>query len=260
MSNCYKNFPIIITYGDSSTDQIFSNTTSLSESLDLQTALSLGVKGSSSVFNKEVPKGQISVDSYLMNDLSVFNELKGSNDQQVSVRFGPYSSPAPCIMTSMSVSITVGEPITVSRSFDYFGSVATSSSPTPSSPSLSPMTPDNITLAGFDGIGSLQNINSINWSFSQSYKEYYLLGELVPTIIFEGGQVTLDINGEGLPAALTSANESCVNLSRNYQISVFDCDSQNLGSLIIDGHMQSRNSTVSSEQDETNSASIIQYI
>lgn len=260
MSNCYKNFPVIITYGDSSADEVYGNSVNLSEGLNLQTALSLGVKGSSAVFNTEVPKGQINIDSYLTTDLSIFNTLKGNNDQDVSVQFGPYSAPSPSIMTSMSVSIKVGEPITVSRSFEYFGSLFVGASPAPSSPVLNPITSENIVLGGFSNIGNLENISSVDWSFSQSYKEYHLLGEVVPTIIFSEGQITINVEGEGLAGQLMTSTDSCVLPPKNYTISAFGCDDQSLGSLSIFGHMQERTSTVSSEQDEVNSASIIQYL
>lgn len=260
MSNCYKNFPIIITYGDSSVDKIYSNSTSLSENLNLETSLSLGIKGSSSVFNKEVPRGTITVDSYLMSDIDIFNKLKGSNDQAMSIQFGPYLSPSPSMMTNMNLNIKVGEPITVSRSFNYFGSITEVASPAPSSPELNPITTENITLEGFDSIGNLKNINSIDWNFSQSYTEYHLLGDTVPTIIFNESQIMLGIGGEGLAGQLMTPGQSCVLPPSEYKISVFGCNNQNLGSLNVTGYIQERTSSVSSEEDESNSVSIIQYL
>ena len=65
-----------------------------------------------------------------MDDLNIYNQLKGSNDQNINVSFGPYSCPAPCIMSSMSINISIDNPITIKRTFDYFGEVTVGSSPT----------------------------------------------------------------------------------------------------------------------------------
>ncbi len=118
MNNCYKNFPVKVNYSDSSTAVIYGNSTSLSENLELEHALSLGIKGSNSVFCGEVPKGNLTVQSYLVDDLNIYNNLKGSNDQSITIDFGPYHCPAPCVLNSMSISINVDDPITVNRNFN----------------------------------------------------------------------------------------------------------------------------------------------
>ena len=51
MANCYKNFPVIVTYSDSTTSDIYSNSVSISENLALEHSESLGIKGSNAVFN-----------------------------------------------------------------------------------------------------------------------------------------------------------------------------------------------------------------
>lgn len=258
MSNCYKNFPVIVNYSNSTTDTIYSNSASLSENLELEHAESLGAKGSNSVFVKTVPKGDLSVDSYLIDDLGVYNNLKGSNDQQITIDFGPYRCPAPCVMSSMSINITVGEPITVSRTFNYFGGVTSITSPTPVNTGIEPVIPENVGLSGFDGLGSLDNITSITWDFSQNYNEHYLLGNKVPLIAFGRGQISLNINGEGLTNPLVSQN--CAAPAQEYKIMVSGCGNQDLGTLSINGQMQSRSSSVSSDANEENSVSIIQYL
>jgi len=258
MANCYKNFPVKVNYSNSTHDIIYGNSTSLSEDLQLEHAESLGAKGSNSVFTKTVPKGALSVDSYLMNDLGIFNNLKGSNDQDITINFGPYNCPAPCVLSSMSISISVDQPITVQRTFNYFGSVTAGSSPTPVSPELTPVIPENIGLEGFDQLGGVENITSITWNFSQNYNEHYLLGYPTPIITFGQGQISLDIDGEGLTNPLVV--ENCVLPSKDYKIMVTGCGGQDLGTLSVKGYMQSRNSSVSSESDEQNSVSIIQYL
>lgn len=258
MSNCYKNFPVIVNYSNSTSDTIYSNSASINENINIEHAKSLGVKGSNSVFTKTLVQGTLSVESYLSLGLKVFGEMKGANDQGISLQFGPYSCPAPCVLSSVSVSITVGEPITVSRSFSYFGGVNNVTAPTPSTPTIKPITPENITLHGFGQLGSISNIQSISWTFSQSYEEYYLLGERVPKIIFNQGQIQMDINGEGLANSLTVGN--CVPSAKEYSIEVIDCEGVNMGSLAINGYAQSRSSSVSADNDEQNSVSIIQYL
>lgn len=258
MSDCYKNFPVKIDYGDSTFDNIYGNDASLSENLNLEHSDSLGIKGANAVFNNSIPKGDISVTSYLVGDLDVFNKLKGSNSQNMRVHMGPYFCPAPCVMSSMSINISVDQPITVDRSFNYFGGVSKTSAPFPVETEINPIIAENVDLSGFDGLGGVENITSVSWSFSQSYSEHYLLGETSPIITFQRGQITLDVQGEGLTNPLTSA--SCVVPSRDYSITVSGCGGENLGTLYVTGYMQSRNSNVSSEQDESNSVSIIQYL
>ena len=258
MSNCYKNFPVKVNYSDSTIDTIYGNSTSLSENLELEHADSIGIKGSTAVFNRSIPKGDLNVDSYLIGDLSVYNNLKGSNDQAITIDFGPYHCPAPCVMSSMSINIAVGQPLTVQRTFNYFGGVTTSTSPVPVSPELKPVIPENVGLSGFDSLGGATNITSISWQFSQNYNEHYLLGELTPLISFGRGQISLGIDGEGLTNPLVS--EACVVPPREYGITVSGCGGQDLGTLLISGYMQSRSSSVSSESDEENSVSIIQYL
>ncbi len=258
MINCYKNFPVKINYSNGSDDVIYGNSTSLSESIELEHAESIGVKGSNAVFSNSVPKGDLNVDSYLIDDLGIYNNLKGSNDQGITIDFGPYHCPAPCVMSSMSISISVGEPITISRTFNYFGSVTKLTSPTPQNPELHPVVADNITLSGFDGLGGAENITSITWDFTQNYNEHFLLGNPTPIISFGRGEISMNIDGEGLTDPLVSSN--CIVPAKNYGIIVSGCSGDSLGQLNISGHMQSRNSNVSSESNEQNSLSIIQYL
>ena len=259
MSNCYKNFPILVNYSVGSPDSIYSNSASLSENLNIQSAESLGAKGATTVFTKTLTQGDISAESYLYDsDLSIFNNLKGKNDQDITLQFGPYSCPAPCVLSSLSININLGEPITVSRSFNYFGGLSGTTAPAPSIPDLHPIIPENISLNGFDALGDLTNIESISWQFSQSYETYYLLGESVPKIVFNDGEITMEVNGEGISNALTANN--CAVPARAYSIDVHDCSGANVGSLSITGYTQSRSSSVSTDNDEQNSVSIIQYL
>lgn len=258
MSNCYKNFPVVINYSDNTSDTIYSNSASIDENLNIEHAQSLGVKGSNAVFTKTLTQGQLSMESYLLVGLSVFGKMRGANDQDISMQFGPYSCPAPCVLSSVSVNINVGQPITVNRSFAYFGGVTNVGNPTPTVPTIEPITPENITLNGFDQLGSVSNIQSITWSFTQSYDQHYLLGENVPKIVFTQGQIQMDVSAEGLSNALTAGN--CMPAAKEYSVDVTDCDGNDLGALSINGHIQSRNSSVSADNDEQNSVSIIQYL
>ena len=257
--SCYKNFPIRVNYTAGSPDDIFSNNATLSENVNIQSTRSLGAKGATNVFTKTLTQGDLSAESYLYDaDLSIFNNLKGENDQGITLQFGPYTCPAPCVLSSLSININIGEPITVNRSFNYFGGVTTASAPAPTIPDLQPIIPENITLNGFEALGNLTNIESISWEFSQSYETYYLLGESVPKIVFDRGQITMNVQGEGISNALTVDN--CVVPSASYSIEAFDCNNASAGSLSIVGYAQTRTSSVSSDDDEKNSVSIIQYL
>jgi len=258
MSNCYKNFPVKIHYGDSTSHTIYGNSTSLSENLSLEHAESLGAKGSNLVFNKTGPKGDLNVDSYMIDDLEVYNNLKGSNDQEIAIDFGPYRCPSPCVMSSMSISIQVGEPITVQRTFNYFQGVIINEYPDPVSPELKPIIAENIRLEGFEFLEGAGEIKSIQWDFTQNYNEHYLLGSTIPLVSFGRGEISLNIDGEGLTKKLISNN--CVSSANQYDIYVSGCDGKDLGRLSISGHMNSRSSNVSSTSDEENSVSIIQYL
>lgn len=259
-ATCYKNYPVVISYTAGGSDTIYANTVSLSENLALERAESLGVKGSNAVFNTQLTKGSIGVESYVVEDLTNFNSLKGSNDQGLGVSFGPYTAPSPCIMTSMSISITVGEPISIDRSFDYFGSLSSSSSPASTAPDLNPAIPSNITFAGYADIGGSANITDISWNFSQSYQEIYLVGQMTPVIVFNDGQIELSVNGEKLTTALLGGG-SCVLPPKNYSIEIGGCNGGTLGTLdITKGYMQSRGSSVSSDGPERNDVSIIEYL
>ena len=68
----------------------------------------------------------------------------------------------------------------------------------------------------------------------------------------------MDVQGEGISNALT--NNNCAVPPRAYSIDVYDCSGNNAGSLSITGYTQTRTSSVSSDSDEQNSVSIIQYL
>ena len=93
MSNCYKKiFPVKVNYSDSTIDTIYGKFDFLvREFWSLKHADSIGIKGSTAVFNRSIPKGDLNVDSYLIGDLSVYNNLKGSNDQAITIDFGTLS-------------------------------------------------------------------------------------------------------------------------------------------------------------------------
>jgi len=261
MANCYKNFPVTVTYSDSTTSDIYSNSVSISESLALEHAESLGIKGSNAVFNFYLPEGSIDVESYVTDSLSKFNDLQGSNDNNIQVQAGPYTMPTPCTLSSMSVNITVGEPITCSRSFSYVGSAATGTSPAPIVTPLSAAVPENITLNGYDSIGGSNIIKSATWTFSQEYEKIHLLGNVNPVVVFKGGQISLDIDGEQLTTQLMSTGSSCPISPKNYSISISGCNGSDLGTLsVTSGYMQSRSSSVAQEGIEENGVSIIQYL
>ena len=88
MANCYKNFPVIIEYSDGTSGTIYGSRVNIDEGLDLQTSESLGLKGSSVVFNSSLTKGSLSVEGLLVDasGLSGVIGLQGSNDQNIQIQ------------------------------------------------------------------------------------------------------------------------------------------------------------------------------
>ena len=196
MSTCYKNFPVIISGDDGSYEAIYANSVALSESVSLESAESLGAKGSSAVFNMTAPQGSISVESYLTSGLLQSLDMISSNNQNVSIKVGPYEAPSPCVLSSMSVSVTIGEPLTLSRDYTYYGSVTTGSLPDVTPVDLKPVVPEGVSISGYDAISGSNIITDLTWSVSQNYEEFHLLGDITPLVVYRSAEKTLDIAGE----------------------------------------------------------------
>jgi hypothetical protein len=259
MPNCYKDFTVTLSQGGSDSS-IYGNSVSITEDLALETAESLGVKGSSAVFNLGLPRGSISVESYITSSLTPFTDLEGNNDNEVGLQVGPYSAPQPCWMTSMEIGITPGEPLSCSRSFDFVGGMSEVAAPSPISQDLNVAIPQGITLDGYDSIDGTNIIKSASWSLSQTYEEVNLLGDPIPIIIFKSAEITLGIEGENLTIPLVADGESCVVPPKDYTISIIDCDGGSMGTLTVNGYMQSRGTSIGTDSPESTNVSVIQYL
>lgn len=261
MSTCYKNFPVVITYEDLSTETIYANSVSLNESVALETAESLGAKGASSVFNNSAAQGSISIESYLSEDMDKTLDLVANNSQNLTIQVGKYTTPAPCILSSMSVNITMGEPLTLSREYSYYGSVTVGSDPAVEAPEITPAIPEGVSLSGYENIGGSNIITDVSWSLNQNYQEINLLGNVTPVIAYSSSERTMDINGEGLTEALMeSPSAGCVVPPKEYNLTISGCGGTTLGTLTMTkGYMQSRSSTVNEGEVESNSVSIVQF-
>ena len=133
--------------------------------------------------------------------------------------------------------------------------------PAPGSPTVSPVVPESVGFVGFDQISGSANIKRISWNFTQSYQDHNLIGERVPLIVFDQGQIELTIEGDNLTIPLLSGDSStCVIPPKAYTLSLSGCNGENLGTLSLTGYMQSRDASVSADDPETNSVSIIQYL
>ena len=263
---CYKDYTVDLEQGGTKSS-IHGNSVSISEELQLQTAESLGAKGRSSVFNLSPPRGTLTVESYINGSLTDFLNLEGSNDNEVSLQAGPYKLPKTCWMTSMSVSITPGEPLSCSRSFSYIGAIEKSTAPDPVASKASVAIPQTISIEGYEQISGSNNITSASWSLSQSYEEVTLLGDPEPIIVFSQGEITLELEGEQLTIELTEGeDDSCVVAPKDYSIEIIGCatdeypDGENLGTLEAYGYMQSRGTSISTDSPVTTSVSLIQYL
>ena len=260
MATCYKNFPVEITYEDASTEQIYALSLSLGESVNIEHSASLGVKGSTAVFNRGAAQGSISVESYMDESLVKTLELLGNNYQGLTIKFGPYETPAPCVLSSLSVNMTLGEPLVLSREYLYYGSVITGSTPPSVTRQINPVVPEGISLSGYDAISGSNIITDVSWGLSQNYEEFNLLGDTTPVMVYSNGEKTMDINGEALTESLmTTPSAGCVVPPKAYAISLSGCG-KDLGTLHITGYMTSRASNVTPGEVENNVVSIIEYL
>jgi len=260
MSTCYKNFPVVITYQDGSTENVYANDVSLSETVSIESMDSLGGKGSTAAFNRQAPQGSISINSYMSSGILQSLDLLRENYQNISIKFGKYEAPTPCVLSSLSVAVAVGEPLTLSREYQYFGCVTTGAVPAVESPAINPVVPEGISISGYDGIGGSPVITDISWSVSQNYEQFNLLGSVTPVVVYKSAEKSMDINGETLTESLMqSSTAGCVVPPKPYLITISGCGT-GLGSLGITGYMVSRSSSVAPGQVESNGVSIVEYL
>jgi hypothetical protein len=261
MSTCYKNFPVIITYEDGSTEKIYANSVSLNENVNLESMESLGAKGATSVLNRTAPEGSISIESYMSSGILQTLDLIQANNQNITIQFGPYQTPSPCVLNSMNVSVSVGEPLSLSRDYTYYGSVSTVSLPTPDAPEITPVIPEGVSISGYSTIGGSNIITDMSWSVSQNYQTFNLLGNVTPVVVYSNGQKSLDINGESFTESLMqSPTAGCVVPPKDYSVTISGCGT-GLGTLTMsNAYMTSRSSDVDPESVEKNSVSIIEYL
>ena len=261
MSNCNQDFTAKIEYeAGTKSELVQGDSISVSEAINLQTAESLGVKGNSTVFNHGKPQGQIQMTSHLTGpDLGTINDLNGNNDQEVSVQFGPYKTQGPTSLSSMSVNISIGEPISINRSFNYYDSIKKNATPLPATQNpQKPAVVENIAFNG--GFGTVTGVTSATWEFSQSYESHNIINQVDPISVYQGGQLTLTVNGSGLPNELTKPGGNCVQKAEPFSIDVKDCSGNSLGSLSINGYMEGRGTNVQSQSPEESSLTIIQHL
>lgn len=260
MSTCYKNFPVVITYQDGSTENIYANDISLSESVAIESLESLGAKGSTAAFNRQAPEGSVSITSYMGSGISQTLDLIRENYQNITIKFGKYETPAPCILSSVSVQVSVGEPLTLSRDYQYFGSVTTGSTPAVEPVAITPVVPEGISISGYDNISGSPIITDVAWQVSQNYETFNLLGNVTPVVVYKSAEKTMDINGEQLTQSLmTSASAGCVVPPKPYLITISGCGT-GLGTLGITGYMVSRSSSVTPGQVENNGVNITEFL
>jgi hypothetical protein len=261
MSQCNQDFTAKISYeGGAKSEIVQGDSISVSEGVNLQTSESMGIKGSSSVFNTSIPQGEIGLSSYLTGpDLGTLNDLNGNNDQSMSVKFGGYQTKGPAVLLSMSVNISVGEPISINRSFSYNDSLQSGKQPLPATNNPpKPAVAEDIDFNG--GFGTIKDISSATWEFSQSYESHQIIGQKEPITVYQGGQLKLTVNGSALPEPLVKDGASCVQKAETFSIDVKDCSGNSLGSLSIDGYMENRGTNVQSQSPQQGSLSIIQYL
>ena len=263
MATCNKNFPVNLD-NDGTKTLINATSVQFSEQLNLQTAKSIGIKGSKAVFNTDIPKGSATINGYLDDGVDASTSLATTNNNNVGVSAGPYSLPTPCTLTSMSIEVTPGEVITSSRTFNYYGALSTPASPTPGvSEPREVALPGNLELEGYTEIGGT-GITSATWKLDQQYEEVEVMGKDKPLVVFQGGTITLTIAGDNLTEALTndtSKEAACIKTPKDYTVTINNCSGESMGTLEIeDGYMQGRGSAASIGDTESPSVTIIQYL
>ena len=173
---------------------------------------------------------------------------------------GRYTAPKPCILNSIGVTISVGEPATLSRDYNYYGSVTTGSIPASVPTAIEPVVPEGIGISGYTGIGGSNIITDISWQVTQNYEQFNLLGNTVPVMVYKNAEKSMDINGEGFTQELMeSPSAGCVLPPKPYEITISGCGT-GIGTLGITGYMTSRSSSVAPGQVETNGVSIVEYL
>ena len=261
MSTCIKRFGTTVTNGTTSS-QLNSTSVSVSEGLGLQTAKSLGIKGSTSVFNVGPPKGSVSINGYLESGFDISAGMATTNNNSIGVSAGPYSLPSPCTLTSMSVNITPGEIITTSRTFNYIGALGQVTPPATSNDPITVGTPATVQLEGYDSIGGSVDVKGATWSLSQSYDEIEVMGFNDPIVVYNEGTIVLEIKGASLTNQLTSDEySSCIAEPKDYTLTIKDCDDNTMGTLsITNGYMQDRGRSAARDNAEAPGVKIIQFI
>jgi hypothetical protein len=210
-----------------------------------------------------IPKGSISLSAHIKESVSTFTALAGTNDQNLAVSVGPYTIPTPALLSSMSITATVGEPVTMDLTVEYFGAATLGSYPSPAKPTAQPLNVDGVSLAGFSQIGGSPNVKSVSWNFGQNYAEHTLLGQIdgAPLIVFQGGTIELNVEGDSMTVALLEAGTTCLATKADFSVTLKGCSGVDYGTLgVTDGYMQSRSATVNTTDKPGNGVSIIQYL
>jgi len=260
MSTCYKNFPVVIDYPNSTTETIYANSLTLSESVAIENLAAIGAKGATTSYTKEVPQGSLSIESYLSSGSLQSLDLIRDNAQNLTIRAGRYIIPSPCVLSSMSISVNVGEPLILNRDYQYYGCVTTGEVSAISPDPIKPVVPEGISISGYTGIGGSNIVTNISWSVNQNYEQFNLLGNVTPVVVYAGAEKTMDIDGEGFTQALMeSPTAGCVVPAKPYEITISGCGT-GIGVLGITGYMTSRSSSVAAGEIESNGISIIQYL
>ena len=80
------------------------------------------------------------------------------------VQFGPYKPQGPTSLSSMPVNISIGEPISINRSFNYYDSIKKNATPLPAT--QNPQKPAEVENIAFNGGFGTVDVTSATGIFS----------------------------------------------------------------------------------------------
>ena len=245
----YKNMPIT-----AAGQTIYASSASISQDISVEAQESLGVRGKSRAYNNAAPKGQVSFDYYEDGTFSVFENL---TDAQILV-IGPYTV-THAYLTSLNFNGEPNAPISMSQSWDFYGTLTEGAPPSSASASIETYVVNG--LSGFDEMGGGQAF-SFGYNSSNAYEVRHLLASVTPIGVFKGAEISLDFEGDELTNALTSSDSNiCITAQEGLKLVMRNsCNAAETITITVEGHMTSR--SVDSAPGDINkySLNVVKYL
>lgn len=241
MSITFKNSPVYV-----GTDFVFAKTATISERAEFARVDELGYSSVRTILSSR-PRGDVSIDGYLTDSALGIIELTGISPFQV--RIGPLECTG--YLEDFSIKIAPLTLVECSMKAVFFSEMSRNASITPAAT----LDAEDISHGAFS-TANINNLVSINLSFSQSVTPYFAIG--TNTIIgmdFNGGQIKCDIDGTGLQKVLDLDCDSSSDLVLNLKNV---CNTE-LGDLTVEGLKVTESSLTIQADDVVGKMSLIRY-